>query len=203
MSIVIYKFYRKSSNTYNKQNKASDSVKPCSHQTYDCCVLRFTDRGQSQSDRSRNRRYHKRRIAAVGKDDSSADHVPCSFRPKYVQEYARLSAFHNITVLRIPEILSMCTFGLLTYIMIYNLYYVMKLNYILNLTFLKICTTNNIIYVYTVGRQFFFSPQAPNIRNCLATIARRARFQMATVGTPRDDRVCIVCIAKCKSPGED
>ena len=52
------------------------------------------------------------------------------------------------------------------------------------------------------GGKFFFSPQAP-IRNCIATIARRARFQKATVGTPLDDRVYIVCIAKCKSPGED
>lgn len=50
------------------------------------------------------------------------------------------------------------------------------------------------------GGKFFFSPQTP-IRNCLATIARRA--QKATVGTPVDDRVCIICTAKCKSPGED
>ena len=38
----------------------------CSHQTYDCFVVRFTVGGQMHLDCWRNRRHHERRKAAVG-----------------------------------------------------------------------------------------------------------------------------------------
>ena len=85
-----------------KQLRPFILIQPCSHQTYDYFVVRFTVGGQMHPDCWRNRQHHERRKAAVGCWTEDIRVVRCYF--KYVQNFAtRRSHVSSATVLRIPR----------------------------------------------------------------------------------------------------